>query len=160
MAVWFKLRVRSFSTLGCALLIGGSVVSASVRKEPGKYEGSVSFSIKELKDVYYLDEQAPLAFAIANHRPEPLYIHMAEPYVEINDANGVRIRRAPIPEPNRPVPAHYYMEGHGKKIYTVPVREIQGPGVLLGMVPDAFVGYETYLSPEVLPKSDCYDRVL
>lgn len=150
MMIYTKARKWFFVILACGLLTTVSFGDISKERTQAEYQKSLTITVKALKDVYEPGEPVPLVVAIANHGSEPVYIslpgpYVIDPYIEVKDANGVRIMGDPVPTPP-PSPPHYYMEKEGKRIYVVPVFKIGGPEVILELIPDAIERYHKHLS--------------
>ncbi len=149
MMTYTKVSAWFFLILACASLITFSFVYMSKGEVPTKYEKSIAVMVTAkaiaLKEVYNLTEPIPLVVAIANHSQKPVYIHMDQPgiltpFIELEDANGVRIMGDPVPTPPPP-PRYYYING----MFTVPVVKIEGMDVMLAVIPDALERYHKYL---------------
>lgn len=129
----------------CAFLVGVLGLGAVMGDADAASAPSIVFAIQQTKDVYYMDEPVELTYALENSGAEAVYVDLTEPRVEVIDASGATIH-APTPDPNTPVPAHYYVDRGGQRVLTVPVRRIARSGVSRGTIPDALKGYREHLS--------------
>lgn len=115
-----------------------------------RYEGTITVAARALKDLYEPNEPVPLVVAIANHSSEPVYRFTEKPGIFatsslVTDANGMRVMGDPVIEPPPPDPSHY-MEKDGRMVYVVPVSKIEGPGLLVSLIPDALSRHHKRLS--------------
>lgn len=151
MVIYTKLRIRwIFTMFAIAFLTAAGFGDISKERAQAEYQKSLTITVKALKDVYEPGELVPLVVAIANHSSEPVYLFTDTPDIlgtsaGVRDVNGARIEGDPVPTPPPP-PLHYYMEKDGRQIYVVPLSKIEGPGVLLSLIPDALSRHHKHLS--------------
>jgi parallel beta-helix repeat protein len=100
------------------------------------------------EDTYDSGQQVPIEISITNSTQRPAYVFVDESgfiktYVRVEDANGTAIS-VPIASPPPP-PRHYYIEIDGRKVLTVPVKQIE-PGQTVSLfIQDALESYHEYL---------------
>jgi hypothetical protein len=150
------MNQKGIEKWACIMLVAGFLnlsISSGMTGEIGEtgLHGAISLAVKPEKDFYRLDEAVSLAVAVANHGSQPVYIPVCEPqvfapYFWVRDANGVNISGGAIDDPNRPIPAHYYMQREGKMVLVFPVVEVKARGLFLTFIHNALKRFRNQIT--------------
>ena len=101
-----------------------------------------------LKNSYTIGQPVPIEISVTNHGQEPVYIYVDEfGYlglgVTVEDVNGTKIEHGPVSPP--PPPRYFWITIDGKKIFTLPVVEIEPGQTTKLTIQDALNLYHDYL---------------
>jgi len=139
-----KMGMSHIITLGL-IFASMSFVTVLPIRATGDYGKDLRLTIHTDREVFQCGEAVPLNLKVTNNDETTIWFVMADPYIEVTDTSGERIR-APIPDPTKTAPSHYYMERNGKRVYTVPVLRIDGGQTVSEIIPDALKYYHRYVS--------------
>jgi hypothetical protein len=121
-----------------------------LRKRDDRYMNDVTISFRVLKDIYEPNEPVPLIVAIANHRPEPIYVYGRDPELLdrrrawVTDANGVDMPYDP-PREQLSLPSDHYMKIEGKRVQVAPISRIEPLDVAVCWMADGLEYYHGHL---------------
>ncbi len=137
-------------------LIATSVATAqAVNTDANSTDNSnaITATANLLKNSYTLGQPVPIEIAVTNHGQEPVYIDVDEfGYlglgVTVEDVNGTKIEHGPVSSPPPP-PRYFWITVDGKKIFTLPVVEIEPGQTIKLTIQDALNLYHDYLQEGV-----------
>ena len=144
-----RTRMREIESITLGLFfVGMSLMAIPPGRAAGDYGKDLRLTIHTDRQMFQCGEAVPLTLKITSDGETTIWFGMGEPYIELTSASGELIS-VPMPDPNAPLPGHYYMERNGKRVYTMPVLRIEGGQTVSETIPDALKRYHRYISTGV-----------